>query len=237
MAYQDPEERPATSPTHESLLAQSAAAGGFASGTLVHTEQGLMPIEQVQVGMQVLSQAEPGGARKLQPVRSTSHQPQQPVWVIRVRVVGEEFPTTLLATPEQRFGVQAVKQDGDSVFIWPTAEQLAPGWRVHLAEGDPAYIHLAAVLRQTQHVGCAFALDKRAVLGMPGVAMDARGEHIVLLHNPLSAQMHDECEHGRLQLGAPWLTTIHSLSVEHSHSYFVGDTGVWVQDQSLDNKP
>ncbi len=43
--------------TPESKSAESAT-GGFVAGTLVHTERGLVPIEQIQVGDMVLSQPE-----------------------------------------------------------------------------------------------------------------------------------------------------------------------------------
>ena len=231
MAYQDPEERPATSPTHESLLAQSAAAGGFASGTLVHTEQGLMPIERVQVGMRVVSQAAPGGARGSQPVLSISRQTQQPVWVVRVLVVGEEFLTTVLAAPPQCFWVQGLTP------IWQAAQRLLPEWSVQVADGELAPVALAGLLRQTQHAGIGFVLDDRVMVGNPFAILDARGEHIAPLQGTLAVQIIQEHMDSRLQLGAALLTTVFGLEVAHSHSYFVGDTGVWVQDQSLDNKP
>ena len=43
----------------------------FAPGTLVHTDQGLMPIEKIRVGTRVLSQPEHGGERAWQPVINT----------------------------------------------------------------------------------------------------------------------------------------------------------------------
>lgn len=44
---------------------------GFAAGTPVHTEQGLVPIEKIRVGAHVLSQPEQGGERDYRPVINT----------------------------------------------------------------------------------------------------------------------------------------------------------------------
>ncbi len=44
----------------------------FAAGTMVHTDKGLMPIEQVRVGTRVLAQPELGGGRDYRRVTNTT---------------------------------------------------------------------------------------------------------------------------------------------------------------------
>ncbi|WP_051526605.1 Hint domain-containing protein [Alkanindiges illinoisensis] len=57
---------------------------GFASGTLVHTDQGLVPIEQIEVGDRVLSKPENGiGAQVYKPVVRTVKTDNEPVRLVK----------------------------------------------------------------------------------------------------------------------------------------------------------
>ena len=62
------------------------APAGFAKGTLVHTQEGPKPIEEIQVGDWVLSKPENGGEQAYKRVLKTfAHPPERIVRVEYVR--------------------------------------------------------------------------------------------------------------------------------------------------------
>ena len=75
--------------------------GGFIAGTLVHTKEGLKPIEQIQVGDWVLSKPENGGEQAYKRVLKTfAHEPQRIVDLLYV-LPGQDraapgYPTHLM---------------------------------------------------------------------------------------------------------------------------------------------
>ena len=61
---------------------------GFVAGTLVHTDKGLVPIEQIKVGDRVLSKPESGeGELAYKPVVNTFEFEDKEVWFVEVSTV------------------------------------------------------------------------------------------------------------------------------------------------------
>lgn len=59
---------------------------GFATGTLIHTEKGLVAIENIQVGDRVLAKPESGeGEPRYKTVRSTFKHEHQALWVLQAK--------------------------------------------------------------------------------------------------------------------------------------------------------
>lgn len=81
----------------------------FAAGTLVHTQDGLVPIEQLKTGTWVLTQPEQGGERTYRRVLHKVTHLDQAVYAVQVRTHSEDNGnaplTTLIATGSHPFWV------------------------------------------------------------------------------------------------------------------------------------
>ena len=197
---------------------------GFAAGTSVHTEHGLKPIEQVRVGTRVLAQPENAGPLDYKLVLNKKMHDAQPLWAVRVLVVGEEFLTTILATSHQRFWVEPSANTNS----WVRVESLEPGFKVQLANGDRCIVHMAGIVRHTKYDGYGYAADHRVVMGTPGVVLNLLGEKIELATGPTSILILKDHDANTLKLYKPHLATIYQLEIESFRTCYVGDTGVWV---------
>lgn len=93
----------------------------FGAGTLVHTLTGILPIETVRAGDQVLVQNPRTGALTYQPVLSALHNP--PNATLRVRLGDESVVAT---------GIHRIWKAGQG---WVMARELKPGDRVRTLDG------------------------------------------------------------------------------------------------------
>ena len=82
----------------DAAIKQTREMGCFVAGTLVHTQQGLKPIEQIQVGDMVLSRHESGaGEQCYQPVTRTFQYEDRELYFVawQVREPGTNRPTSV----------------------------------------------------------------------------------------------------------------------------------------------
>ncbi|PAU58785.1 hypothetical protein BZL41_17615 [Pseudomonas sp. PIC25] len=91
----------------------------FAGGTLIHTKEGMKPIEQIQVGDWVLTQPEETGERTYKRVTRTTHFEDSVVWTVsyylknewdQARAEGRTMPPDasrrLVVTPNHPFWIR-----------------------------------------------------------------------------------------------------------------------------------
>jgi hypothetical protein len=193
----------------------------FAAGTIVHTEQGPLPIEKVRVGTQVLSQPENGGEIAYKRVVNTVAHLDQQVHAVQVKVQGSDELTTLITTPNHPFWVQTPLAHGQH---WLAAEHLEPGFILQIADGRIATVYANGLIRQTQHTHIGFAADDRVGVGV-GMMLDlSNPKHIHLIAPQQPSEL------GTLELGEPYLTPVYNFEVEEFHTYYVGDSAVWVHN-------
>jgi hypothetical protein len=113
-------------------MRRAADPGGcFVRGTLVHTERGLIPIEQVQIGDMVWSQPEVTGDRAFRPVVRLLRFQDKAIWSISYGRSDAEHES-VLATPNHPFWVKGVG--------WTRADVLQPGMIVELLDGEDAVV-------------------------------------------------------------------------------------------------
>ena len=113
-------------------MRKAADPGGcFVRGTLVHTERGLIPIEQVQIGDMVWSQPEESGERAFRPVVRLLRFQDKAIWKIAFGRSGAEHEN-VFATPNHPFWVKGVG--------WTRADLLQPGMIVELLDGEDAFV-------------------------------------------------------------------------------------------------
>jgi len=120
------------------LFAKGARMCCFVAGTSIHTDKGLVPIEQIKIGDKVLSYDEKTGEFEYKPVARTSIAVKENI--VKVKVRGEKLLTT---TDEHPFYVRKIDRVRGSLNPesdyedgkWLTAGELQVGQKVLRPDG------------------------------------------------------------------------------------------------------
>lgn len=210
---------------------------GFVAGTLVHTDKGLVPIEQIKVGGMVLSRHESGeGELAYNRVTKTFVTENQPIWAAIAAIelekndaltgaLKEEFlfttanhPFWRLDTPDHTKGrwvsICEIEMGGFSTSF--------SGQDVCLVENLEFYQTMQSnkafyMVRPDSDDGIFLDVDlyKNNMLGVPDYFSDK------------SLIVENWDENGDT-IFDPYLTTVYNFEVEDYHTYYVGELGVWV---------
>lgn len=194
----------------------------FAPGTLVHTDQGMLPIEEVRVGTRVWSQPEAGGMASYRPVVGTTATLDQEVLAIQIAVEGVDQLTTLIATPNHPFWIDIPLVHDEH---WLAAECLEPGHVLQMADRRKGTVHAVGRVHRTQYPHVGFAGDDRVGAG---IVLDLSGKQPKIA----DAQMLSALD--KLEIKEPYLTPVYNFTVEEFHTYYVGEEGVWVHNTNCD---
>lgn len=121
----------------------------FVAGTLVHTKEGLKPIEQIKVGDYVLSKPESGeGKVSYKRVSRTFENGEKEVWFVSYAVEGDRRSKFVVATAEHPFWVKRTITPLHDVYeesVWVKTADLYRRFEeglkvvIELADGDEAY--------------------------------------------------------------------------------------------------
>jgi Bacterial Ig domain/Pretoxin HINT domain/Bacterial cadherin-like domain len=201
----------------------------FAAGTLVHTKEGLVPIEQIKVGDWVLSKPENGGDQAYKRVLQTfAHAPE------RVVRLGYYIPANKPDKYGSNIGIINctlnhpfwVKELG-----WTAADELRNHGRktVQFEDMDGADIAFSTLTN-------VYVSDQPNVGWIPlrGNQADSIGalwdyaEHKLVNGNALALDLIAAYEHPDPFLKLP----VYNLEVEDFHTYYVGEHGIWVHNQN-----
>lgn len=217
---------------------------GFAAGTLVHTDQGLVPIEQIKVGNMVLSKPEDGvGAQVYKPVVRTVKTDNVPVRLIKCisknvldqaekdwRAIEDEELTNIVVTANHLFWVVGKG--------WVQAEDLKESDSFELADGSLAKLY---------DNGGGLFTAARPIYHFPGDLSgwtirfneygDDEGVSIVDVDlNPSVMRQRDTGVPYRETYlgwykdhGQPYTCTVYNVEVADTPTYYVADLGVWVK--------
>jgi hypothetical protein len=204
----------------------------FAAGTLVHTKEGLVPIEQVKVGDWVLSKPENGGEQAYKRVLKTIARPAERV--IRVKYFADPSQprvTPITCTINHPFWVKDLG--------WTAAEDLhlssKENW-LELVDGRSAK---------------AFGTTNIYISDLPGVGWFSNSNNDVEAYGALwdfvnhrlvdpkveSLQViqdhqvpYNEPQFGTFPEELYLHLPVYNLEVEDFHTYYVGEHGVWVHN-------
>ncbi len=111
---------------------------GFVAGTLVHTDKGLVPIEQLQVGDMVLSKHESGQGEQAYKRVTKTFKSAEKKPIVKVTIDGEKGQMHLFCTPDHPFWSF---YDWDNHWSWQAAIKLQyNAFSVLLKNGNEAYI-------------------------------------------------------------------------------------------------
>jgi hypothetical protein len=226
----------------------SMPGGCFVAGTLVHTKEGLKPIENVKVGDWVLSQPEETGERSYKRVVRTLQFEDKEVWSVEIfpkseqdqarlesRMINEKTITRIVVTGNHPFWVKdkgwtRADQLGETAF--PSGEPL----QLEMADGQHALISRVEPIMRT--INNKIGWVQRA-------SHDEYGDFIDLNKGAASAEFDFKqramTNHGDLNTGVNWWDrenilrcSVFNMEVEEFHTYYVGTSGVWVHNTNCD---
>lgn len=215
-------------PLSEEPLASEATPASFPKGTLVHTQNGLVPIEQIKVGDLVLSKHESGeGEQAYKPVtRVFEHAPTK---VVKVSYVEDtEKPTyggTVFSTLEHPFWVDGVG--------WTAARYL--GGLPELAS-VPLHNTKRVCIQGVRHV-VAISRPNIAWVCSSGNIIDEIGIEWDFETNTLHQEdvyLEEDLRYPESFHDDPMKVPVWNLEVEDFHTYYVGKDGLWVHNKNED---
>ena len=203
----------------------------FAAGTLVHTKDGLKPIEQIKVGDLVLSKHESGkGERAYKRVTKTFLHQDRPVILVRVggsQADGEWRTHQFVVTQEHPFWVQGKgwKSVGTLVgsVMKPTNLEILGNENPALTDQGPLLV--------TSKPGVAWRPMSPKNFSAGGTHWDVRtlesdGETELCIFKTIRSAKRAKPEH-------LFKTTVYNIEIEDFHTYYVGEVGVWVHNKNF----
>lgn len=207
---------------------------GVIAGTLVHTDKGLVPIEQIKVGDMVLSQPEETGERAYQRVVNVfQHEPQ---------VVIEAYVTTAGKPNAARMKLVTTR---DHLFWvieegWLKADSLDNHWqskqRFILADGSDAMSRGCENIYITEEPGVGWMSNHMGDETREGFKWNYLDNRFVAdKTKALQAlrEWREEHDHPMYRVPEEFLfkLPVYNLEVEDFHTYYVGELGVWVHNR------
>jgi hypothetical protein len=204
----------------------------FIAGTLVHTKDGLVPIEKLKVGDWVLSAPENGeGERAYKRVVKTMVRHDQPIMQVIYKAVDKVDPAVvryeqLTSTYDHPFWAE---EEG-----WTAASRLKGGYtgpsRVRLADGSNSDLEGKAYIYCTDRPGVGWVADE----GRQGEGWQwdyDNGRHAAEGRMGYDSDKWAPTDDDMYE---PFRTTVFNIEVEEFHTYFVGEHGVWVHNANCD---
>jgi tetratricopeptide (TPR) repeat protein len=234
---------------------------GFSAGTLVHTKEGLKPIEQIQVGDYVLSKPESGkGNTSYKKVLKTFEYEDKEVWYVEYILIGPALDPTdkrvgflavtgnhplwidgIYEMPKESGGMK-VNSSGkgrssgtgqDRYRGWLRADEIEPYMALLLPDGRHAWVTDVYQLFATRNPDHAWGGNYESIQEWnEGYIVDLSGPSpTTQLGHPRTSVKND------VQLlpdfSYPAFTRkVYNIEVDQNHTYFVGEMGVWVHTRN-----
>lgn len=220
---------------------------GFTAGTLVHTDKGLVPIQNIKVGDMVLSIPETGiGEKTYKPVLRTIHTPEKEVYrcTYWARNQYDEFEAEIsyvLATAEHP--IWSISEER-----WCSAKGINTGDKVFTLANDDQYHFLRAnqVFQTQDEENNIYGFCYKSLFredGDIGTYFNISAESIIIYDSEFGAKFspHNNIIPSialEIQLSGPADSTlllgdVYNIEVVENHTYFVGEKGLWVHDANL----
>lgn len=207
----------------------------FAAGTLVHTKEGLKPIEQIRVGDWVLSKPENGGEQAYKRVLKTiAHEPQR---IVRLEYTHPGQDLEDLIRKAQGIKTSYINTTLNHPFWTKEEGWTAPSHLQHKGVGafnfedkngdDANCFSIANIYLSDQpNVGWTSNRWPESMRGY-GSLWDY-AEHRLVASEAYALEDISFEEHPDPYFKAP----VYNLEVEDFHTYYVGEHGIWVHNQN-----
>ncbi|GAB6141020.1 hypothetical protein JCM14076_17490 [Methylosoma difficile] len=234
--------------------------GGFVAGTLVHTKQGLKPIELIRVGDWVLSKPESGeGEHAYKRVSKTFEYPDCEVWYLECRILdqqGRTLETELLVTTALHsfWVVRTSKWQG--VNQWLSVDEIydeitsiggvCPNFKLSDGRFVQCYgcgplVKVASAKEQiiVEKDLLVENLEEQFAIMYSGVDVGGGNAGVVLnfsvgkpgyILNSRERPIRLFAYENFEQLPIHFLRNVYNLEVEDNLTYYVGQMGVWVHN-------
>jgi hypothetical protein len=219
----------------------SENSSGFVAGTLIHTQTGLKPIEQIQVGDFVLSKSETDEQIYKRVLQTFIHEPTRVVDV-RYRYYKDEARKV-----EQEFEVARITTTVNHPFWvvgkgWMEAKKLAPESislfgesknKLKLCDGTQVFMQGVKPIYVSEQPGVGWYSARPRETDCYGYLWDYVNHRLVAEKvKALKEIQHDNnVEPGYRHPSSHYLKLpVYNLEVEDFHTYFIGELGVWVHD-------
>lgn len=203
-------------------MSATETSSSFVAGTLVHTKEGLCPIEQIKVGDWVLSQPEGKGELTYKPVtRTFVHEDADYICLLKFNYTAEKDgmqqpagPDLIAVTYNHPF---FAKDKG-----WVEAAHLYSD-KVEMANGNYAYARSIGKIFQTHTPNVGWApVDERG-RDKWGYRVEFAADGIKVEHLDRAPDYFED---------RPRLTrTVYNFEVQDNHTYYVGKSGLWAHNK------
>jgi hypothetical protein len=225
--------------------------GCFIAGTLVHTREGMKPIEEIQAGDYVLSAPENGeGEKTYKRVLNTFAYDDKEIWVVKIR---NWDPDALGIKNKQ---IRHIYCTGNHPFWvesegWTAAEHLRHDRRLRLSDGgEGSVVYVWPVLRTPipgvgwvpeDFLGSWDGMERAHIVDFRNGCNlwqypirhpeDAGVPYVGLICSEIG-EIFDSYEMIEIfeSKDRRFKTRVFNLDVEDFHTYCVGDLGVWVHN-------
>ena len=223
--------------------------GCFVAGTLVHTKDGLKPIQDIQVGDYVLSRPESGeeGVTYKRVVNTFRFENKPVSYVEYVTfeskndVVERSGADYLIATPNHPFWVvgktmiEGSKQVCDyyALPLWKSVDQLDYEEIVVLSNGQQVKITGVGAIKKTKQNGTGWHQAQYAESPWEddGHLVNFSPENVTAELTFMSrAVFNEDAPRDKFEDYVDYESVVYNLEVEDFHTYFVGKMGVWVHN-------
>ncbi len=215
---------------------------GFIAGTLIHTQTGLKPIEQIQVGDWVLSQPEEKGELSYKRVTQTFVCEGRKVFLIRFSSREKtllNLQAVELGKPLPYTGNPWVAVTGFCSFYtkkrgWVNASSLDNGYEIELADGSFSCSYIITKIKKTPLADIGWApWESGAWYSYDGgIMVDFRSRPFKLtVDDAAEKYLYEALGEIYYPRHCPNIQrTVYNFKVEDNHTYYVEEYGIWVHD-------
>lgn len=193
----------------------------FAAGTIVHTKNGLVPIEQVKVGDWVLSRHDNNTGKQAykRVLKTIQSDETKPIIMLRYYSMLEKEICQLYVTNEHPI---FVKDDYGQDVGWRAASTVSHPDQLVSFDGTPIEAFENCTLWVTPKLGVAWGQSR---VHDYGPLVDFSGSMPKILEGRTS-------ERAMEGMFAEFEAIVYNLEVEDFHTYYVGELGIWVHNTS-----
>ena len=222
--------------------------GGFVAGTLVHTKNGLVPIEQIRVGDLVLSQPESKGELAYKRVVNTFVHDDKEIYLVEYCVTNTPFNSHegfhyeefwreeeklprgyLVATGNHPFWVKGVGWTG--VEFLP--EHIAGTNILETKDGRSVVVLNVRKIFKTEASGVGWTYERNEAYGP---TIDLR-DNLVIIGTKEVLDPYLVSPPDNFQANRDIARRVYNFEVEGFHTYYVGEDGVWVHNTGYPADP
>ena len=188
--------------------------GCFVAGTLVHTKNGLVPIEKICIGDWVLSQPEMKGDLAYRRVVNTfAFEEKKEVFLVEYFLYDDETTArTLVVTGNHPFWVKNVG--------WTAVDDLRPASDLELLDGAAACVFKVRKILKTDTPDVGWTRDDR---GDVGPTIDLRDGLV-------KVDLESTFNESAFAINEYLKRRVFNIEVDGFHTYYVGEVGVLVHN-------